>query len=170
VDLVVAGAAENAPEQRHVGTEGEDVEADRDQDPVPLGLVEIAHRLVRAHDLREQNVDPDHEQQHQEDAGRDLAAILEESLEAAYLELVGRLVRRLLVGGLERQLLGGGAIPVIGSFALFADAAALVRRHQPACGSSRCTAAAIIRIAGSTRGATRQIPSASANPASRSIR
>ena len=100
----------------------------------------------------------------------DLAAVLEESLEAAYLELVGRLVRGLLVGGLERQLLGGGPIPVVGSAALCADAAALLRRHQPARGSSRCTAAAIIRIAGSARGPTRQIPSASANPASRSIR
>ena len=99
----------------------------------------------------------------------DLAAVLEERLEAADLELVGLDVGGLLVGRLERQLLVRGLIPVVGSTALLADAAALLRRHQPARGSSRCTAAAIIRIAGSTRGATRQIPSASARPASRSI-
>ena len=100
--------------------------------------------------------------------GHDLAAVLQQRLEAADLELVGRLLGGLLVGRLERQLLVGGAIPLIGWAALLADAAALLRRHQPARGSSRCTAAAIILIAGSTRGAARQIPSASAMPASRS--
>ena len=62
VDVVVARAAEDTAEERDVGPEREHVEADRDRDPVPDGLIEVADRLVGAHDLGEQHIDR-HDQQ-----------------------------------------------------------------------------------------------------------
>ena len=64
---------------------------------------------------------------------------------------------------LELQLLGAELALVLGA------KAALLRPHQPARGSSRCTNPASTRSTGSAWGATRQIASASNSPASRSI-
>ena len=163
MDLVVARAAEHASEEHHVGKEREHVEANGDDEPVPGRVVEPAERLVGAHDLREQDVDRDYHERDEEQPRDDLAPVLEERLEAADLHL--------LVGdaSLEILLVGGGVVELeLFELALPHRVAAVVRRHQPACGSSRCTAAAIVRIAGSARGATRQMPSASASPATRS--
>jgi hypothetical protein len=163
VDLVVARAPEHASEEHHVGQEREHVEADRDDEPVPGRVVELAERLVGAHDLREQHIDRDYQERDEEQPGDDLAPVLEERLEAADLHL--------LFGDapLEIVIVTGGIVELeLLELALLHRVAAVVRRHQPACGSSRCTAAAIVRIAGAARGATRQMPSASASPAARS--
>ena len=157
VDLVVDGAREDPLEQRHVGREGQDVEADRGHDPVPRGVVDAVERLSGAQDRRDQHVDRDDHQDHPEHPEQDLAPVVQERAERSYLCVVVLLSGPLVFLELELEV------------ALLVAYAGLARPHQPARGSRRRIAPPSSRAAGSARGARRQIPSASASPASRSM-
>ncbi len=52
-------AADDRLEEGDVGREGDDVEADRDPDPERIGIVELAQRVAKPDQLREEEVDPD---------------------------------------------------------------------------------------------------------------
>jgi hypothetical protein len=52
-------AAHHRLEERDVGGEGDDVEADRDRDPKQIGVVELAQRVAQPDQLREEEVDAD---------------------------------------------------------------------------------------------------------------
>ena len=60
-----APTADDRLEERDVGGEGDDVEADRDPDPDRVGFVELAQRVAEADQLREEEVDAD--EQHEDD-------------------------------------------------------------------------------------------------------
>ncbi len=129
VNDVVARAAEDAAEQRDVGAEREHVERDRDDDPVPDRVVELADRVVETDQLREHDVDPEHQQHDDGHAAEQLAAVRQQRLERADGLVVAGFLPVLEIL-LEIELL-------VAQVTALGAKTALLGPHQPARGSSR---------------------------------
>ena len=132
MQLIVVRPAEHPAEQRHVGDEREHVEEDRRDDPVPDPVVELVDGLLDADELRQQDVDRDHDQHDEQRTEGQFARVAEQRLEASDLLVLAAV----LAGVVERWILVREGTLITQMEALL-QAAALLRRHHPARGSSR---------------------------------